>query len=96
MAGLRLWDIDRQVSVPVEHIAISDGLIHTITLNADFFPAVGGIVAHERAHGILEMDSAVLEFDDGATLVLKRLTDSNVLTPGDDAASFEMEYQAIG
>lgn len=96
MAGLRLWDIDRQVSVPVEHITVSDGLVYTVTLNADFFPAVGGVVAHERAHGILEMDSAVLELDDESTLVLKRLTDSNVLTPGDDAETFEMEYQAIG
>lgn len=96
MAGLRLWDIRRQVSVPVEHITVSDGLVYTITLAADFFPARGGAVAEEREHGILDMDSAVLELDDGATLVLKRLTDSNVLTPGEDAESFEMEYQAVG
>lgn len=96
MAGLKLWDIAREVSVPVEHITISDGLIYTITLNAGMFPVRGGAVAEERAHGILEMDSAVLELDDGATLVLKRLTDSNVLTPGEGVTTFEMEYQAIG
>lgn len=96
MAGLRLWDIGRQVWVPVEHIAVSDGLIYTITLDAGFFPTRGGVVAEMRSHGILEHDSAILEFDDGATLVLKRLTDSNVLTPGEAAVSFDMEYQAIG
>jgi hypothetical protein len=91
MAGYRLWDTERTESISVEDVRLADEMMYVIALTSTVDAA-----QEERRQRILGMDYALLEFEDGTTMLVELMDDGQSAPIPFPAPLLTLQYLIVG